>query len=332
MILAAGLGERMRPLTDDIPKALLKVGGKTLVDWAIKRLSESGSSKIVVAVGWKGSQIEDHLSSEKGVSVVRVTDYEIGPLQTFVTATESFNDDFLLIPVDIMIEPSILSGMVSRYNEQTRSNIMMLAVDDTSNYGTPVSIRNGLITGLGDGVVVTDIMSQSAMVLMGHSSIKKECKKALDAGETRLVSVLNEWAHEDRSLMAYPVGSPSLDIDTLSDLLKADRLLLERGEMTESDHIFVPPGDIVEVGNTLSLRSNISLHKGTEIVGPVLISPGCVVDEGCRIGPNVSLDSNSRLLNRCIISDSVVLGESTIQAQSRIQRAIVYKSIHYYMD
>ncbi|MFW9767453.1 MAG: NDP-sugar synthase, partial [Candidatus Thorarchaeota archaeon] len=47
----------MRPLTEDMPKALLKVGGKTLVDWAINRLSESGISKIVVAVGWKGSQV-----------------------------------------------------------------------------------------------------------------------------------------------------------------------------------------------------------------------------------------------------------------------------------
>ncbi|MFW9767452.1 MAG: hypothetical protein ACFFEM_01425, partial [Candidatus Thorarchaeota archaeon] len=80
----------------------------------------------------------------------------IGPLQTFVTATESFNDDFLLTPVDIMIEPSILSGMVSRYNEQTSSNIMMLAVDDTSHCGTLVSIRDGRLTGLGDGVVVTN--------------------------------------------------------------------------------------------------------------------------------------------------------------------------------
>jgi NDP-sugar pyrophosphorylase family protein len=330
VILAAGLGERMRPLTEVIPKALLKVGGRTLVDWIIKRLSDTGIDKTIVAVGWKGSQIEEHLSSKRGVTVVRVEGYEIGPLQTFVTAIESFNDDFLLMPVDILTEPSTLSGMVSHYSEQTGS--MLLAVDDAPTSSTPVSIRNGRITGFGDGVVLTDTTSQSAMLFMGHSSISNECKLALDAGETKLVSVLNSWAQEGRSLIPYPVKSSGFDIDTLSDLLNADSLMLERGEFIESDHIYVPPGDSIEVGDSISLRSNITLHKGTEVVGPVLISPGCVISQGCKIGPNVSLDSNSRLLDRCFISDSVILGESTIQSQSRIQRTIVYNSKQYYVE
>jgi NDP-sugar pyrophosphorylase family protein len=332
VILAAGLGERMRPLTQHIPKALIKVGGKTLVDWTIRRLSDMGIDKIVVAVGWKGSQVEDHLASKHGISVVRVADYETGPLQTFVTAIESFNDNFLLTPVDMMIEPIVLSGMVTNYNEQTGSNILMLAVDDNSTSGTSVSTVNGRITGLGDGVVPTDSMSKSAMLFMGHSSISKECKAALDTGETKLAQVLNTWVHEGRNVKPYRVEYSGLDIDTLSDLLIADSLILERGEIAEADHIYVPPGDIVEVGDSLPLRSDIILHKGTELVGPVLISPRCVIGEECRIGPKVSLDSNSRLMNSCSISESIVFGESNIQTKSRIHRTIVYKSKQYYVD
>ena len=110
MILAAGKGERMHPLTENVPKALLNVGGKTLVDWAIERISRAGIEKIVVAVGWKGSLIEDHLasSSDFEVSIVDVENYEIGPLQTLVTAIETFDDDFLLTPVDMLIDSSVI--------------------------------------------------------------------------------------------------------------------------------------------------------------------------------------------------------------------------------
>lgn len=332
VILAAGLGERMRPLTEDIPKALLKVGGKTLVDWTIERLTEVGIDKIVVAVGWKGHQLEDHLSSKQGVTVIQVPEFEIGPLQTLVTAIESFNDDFLLTPVDIISEPGVLSRMVAQYKEQSGSKIMMLAVDRGSSKGTPVSLKKDRITGLGDGTVDADTMGRSAMLFMGNSSISAECKLALDEGETRFARVLDRWVHEGQRLIPYWVEDSNLDLDTLSDLLKADSLILERGAISEVDHIYVPSGDTIEVGDSLPLRSNITFHKGTQIIGPVLISPGCVIGEGCRIGPSVSLDSYSRVMDYCVLSESIVLGESTIQAQSNIRRTIVYNSKQYCVD
>ena len=332
MILAAGLGERMRPLTEDIPKPLLKVAGRTLVDWTIKRLSDAGIDNIVVAVGWKGSQVENHLSSEKNVQVVQVVNYEIGPLQTLATAIETFDDDFLLTPVDIMTDSFVLPEMISHFRERPTSEIMTLAIYDASSKGTLVSTRNGMITGLGNEVNDSDTMSRSAMLFMGNSSIAKECKMALEAGETKFVSVLNKWVHEGRSLKSYRIAESSFDIDSLSDLLEADKLTLSREKFTEADHIYVPQGDIFEVGDVLPLSSNITLHKGIEIIGPVLVSSGCEIGERCRIGPNVSLDSNSKILAGCVISDSIVLGESTILSQSRIRRTIVYNSKQYYVD
>ena len=334
MILAAGKGERMYPLTEDVPKALLKVGDKTLVDWTIKRLSDVGISKIVVAVGWKGTHVEDHLSSSGSrARIVNVPDYETGPLQTLVTAIETFDDDFLLTPVDTMTDSSILSGMISHYNEGTESHRTTLAVDLTSHSGTPVSTReDGSVSGLGNEVLETDTMSRSAMLFIGNSRIVKDCKNALDAGETKLVYVLNMWVQDSHVLRSYPVQSSSIDIDTFSDLLEANNLVLERGNFTKTGHVFVPSGDSIEVGDILALKSDITLHKGTEIVGPVLVSHGCEIGEQCRIGPNVTLDSNSTLLMGCNISDSIVFGESTISSQSRLQGTIVYKSKRYSVE
>lgn len=61
MILAAGRGERMRPLTDHVPKPLLQVGGKPLIVWHIERLAEAGISELVINHAHLGAQIEQTL-------------------------------------------------------------------------------------------------------------------------------------------------------------------------------------------------------------------------------------------------------------------------------
>jgi MurNAc alpha-1-phosphate uridylyltransferase len=61
MILAAGRGERMRPLTDLTPKVLLEVGGKPLVQWHVERLRSAGFERIVINHAWLGGQIEQAL-------------------------------------------------------------------------------------------------------------------------------------------------------------------------------------------------------------------------------------------------------------------------------
>lgn len=61
MVLAAGRGDRMRPLTDDCPKPLLQVGGKPLIFWQIERLVRAGYDELVVNVSYRAGQIVDAL-------------------------------------------------------------------------------------------------------------------------------------------------------------------------------------------------------------------------------------------------------------------------------
>lgn len=71
MILAAGRGERMRPLTDRLPKPLLEAGGKTLIGWHLERLAAAGFREVVVNNAWLGHEIERALGdgSRWGLSV-----------------------------------------------------------------------------------------------------------------------------------------------------------------------------------------------------------------------------------------------------------------------
>jgi MurNAc alpha-1-phosphate uridylyltransferase len=71
MILAAGRGERMRPLTDTVPKPLLRVHGKPLIERHVERLARAGIARLVINLAWLGSMIRDHLGdgSRYGVTI-----------------------------------------------------------------------------------------------------------------------------------------------------------------------------------------------------------------------------------------------------------------------
>ncbi len=84
MILAAGHGTRMRPLTDHTPKPLLDVGGKPLIQWHIENLQKAGYHDIVINIAWLGDQIPEALGdgSRFGVSLQYSDEQNEGALET----------------------------------------------------------------------------------------------------------------------------------------------------------------------------------------------------------------------------------------------------------
>ncbi len=82
MILAAGRGERMRPLTDHIPKPLLVVGGQPLIVWHIHRLAAAGYRRVVINHAYLGAQIEAYLGNGAGLGVDIAYSHEAAALET----------------------------------------------------------------------------------------------------------------------------------------------------------------------------------------------------------------------------------------------------------
>jgi N-acetyl-alpha-D-muramate 1-phosphate uridylyltransferase len=70
MVFAAGLGVRMRPITDALPKPLVKVGGRTLIDHCLDRLAENGVARAIVNVHWLADQIEAHLAKRRSPKII----------------------------------------------------------------------------------------------------------------------------------------------------------------------------------------------------------------------------------------------------------------------
>ncbi len=83
MILAAGRGERMRPLTDTTPKPLLAVGGRPLIEWHLQALAEAGFRDVVINHAWLGAQIEQRLGNGERFGLrIRYSPEPAGALET----------------------------------------------------------------------------------------------------------------------------------------------------------------------------------------------------------------------------------------------------------
>ena len=83
MLLAAGRGERMRPLTDSLPKPLVKVGGRPLIVWHLLALARAGIREVVINLSWLGAQLRDALGDGRSFGVsINWSDEGPVPLET----------------------------------------------------------------------------------------------------------------------------------------------------------------------------------------------------------------------------------------------------------
>ncbi|MFN7668703.1 MAG: N-acetylmuramate alpha-1-phosphate uridylyltransferase MurU [Burkholderiales bacterium] len=106
MILAAGRGERMRPLTDATPKPLLRVGGKPLIVWHIEKLGRAGFAEIVINTSWLAPQIHAALGQGEAWNVkLTYSDEQPAPYETgggMATALQYLGQEpFLAVSADI---------------------------------------------------------------------------------------------------------------------------------------------------------------------------------------------------------------------------------------
>ena len=133
MIMGAGLGTRMRPLTDDRPKPLVTVGGKTLIDHSIDRLVAAGVTLVVVNLHYKAAMLEAHLAKRHDVEILFSDETEM-LLDTgggVVKAMPHFGDQsfFVLNSDSIWIENStpVLSAMLAAWDETRMDGLLLLA-------------------------------------------------------------------------------------------------------------------------------------------------------------------------------------------------------------
>jgi N-acetyl-alpha-D-muramate 1-phosphate uridylyltransferase len=108
MLLAAGRGERLRPITDQIPKALVEAGGKPLIGWHLERLARAGFREAVINVSHLGERIVERLGDGRGYGLRLSYSREREPLETAGGIANALpllgSAPFLLVNADVYCE------------------------------------------------------------------------------------------------------------------------------------------------------------------------------------------------------------------------------------
>lgn len=111
VILAAGMAKRLRPLTDTMPKCLLEVGGRTLLERTVRAMQQAGISEFVVVTGYRGDMIRDYLNThlpECEWIFLHNTDYEHNNniYSLWMAGEVVRGHEFLLMDSDILCDPA----------------------------------------------------------------------------------------------------------------------------------------------------------------------------------------------------------------------------------
>lgn len=107
ILLAAGPGERMRPLTESIPKPLLPLGGRPLIDHALDRLAAAGVGRVLVNVNWQGERLMRHLEKRAGPPATVLIDEPVllgtgGAVRAALKAGQLGPEPFFIVHADIL--------------------------------------------------------------------------------------------------------------------------------------------------------------------------------------------------------------------------------------
>ncbi len=117
LILAAGRGNRLQPLTADIPKCLVEIGGESLLERALRALASQDVVEAVIVVGYKGGVIRDRLGSRfAGIDIryVEAPDYATtNNIRSLWDARDYLDQDLLLLEADIAFDPTVIASLLN---------------------------------------------------------------------------------------------------------------------------------------------------------------------------------------------------------------------------
>ena len=151
MILAAGLGSRLKPLTDKIPKALVEVDGKPMLSRLINRLTETGYDNIVVNVHHFAYKIRDFLVNSKFSSEIKISDESDRLLDTGGSLVKAFdmlfhNDDLPVLVHNVDILSNADLGKLVKYHLNSDYAITLL-VNNRDSSRKLIFDRSGILKG-----------------------------------------------------------------------------------------------------------------------------------------------------------------------------------------
>ncbi len=236
LIPAAGLGTRLRPITLAIPKELMMIGNKAVIEYVIESMKTVGIKEITIVVGWRKHAILDYLGSGKrlGVKISYVVQDERNGLAKAVDAGKHVIDDesFLVVLGDDFFYPkTFLQDILAFHNkEDADATIGVVEVSDVSRHG---------IIKPGESSKIVDIIEKpskkdapSNLGCMGVYIFKPVIFDAIKKtkpgfkNEFQLTDSIKVLVEEGYKVLYSKIDGEHIDVGTLEDLRKANERFL----------------------------------------------------------------------------------------------------------
>ncbi len=340
VVLAAGEGRRLRPLTGSRGKGMLPVGNKPILEYVIDALSSVNIRDIIMVVGYQKEKVMNHFGDgrEFGVNTSYIEQkFQLGTAHALYQAKDQVEGQFLVVPGDSLVEPEALKQLLntpkgewgvlatstsnsSKYGalEVTGDTLVNIRerqklTDDLVSSGTPSVVALALwefqdpaastLINTGTYLLDTDIFARLETVGLGERLTLTSCIS--DEARRRKVAVHRSEKWLDA---VYPWDLLALNESILSSTPKDIKGTVEEGV------VMLGP---VSIGEGARIRAN------SVLVGPISIGKGSVVGPSAYIAANVSIGDNSTVGPFSVVKDSLIMDDVIIGAHSSIYQSVI---------
>ncbi|NLI73975.1 MAG: NTP transferase domain-containing protein [Euryarchaeota archaeon] len=322
LILAAGEGTRLRPLTSNIPKPLLLVAGRPFLSHILGALSSQGIKDVSILVGWKSNKIKEHYGDGSSIGM-RISYLEqkerMGTAHAIGMAEGTIDGPFVCINGDVVLFESDLSRILERFHRDKCTVMSAVRVPDPRRFGV-IEEKDGMLTRIHEKPhkPPTDLINAGLFVFLPNIFDHIRATPLSPRGEYEITDTLNELASKDQ-VAVQQFQEDWIDVGMPWDLLRANEMLMSRQKRRldgiVEDGAYIHGEVIVEEG--------ARIRSGSYIEGPVYISSRCDIGPNCYIRPSTCLGPGVRIGASVEVKNSIIMSDSHVPHHNYVGDSLI---------
>ena len=307
VILSAGKGERLEPISTTIPKPLIPIAGQPLLDFIIQDLSKLGVRKFVIVVGHQMDEIEAHYKTSNYDIKTIVQKKQLGTGDALRAAKKEIDcPSFIVLNGDVLISYQDLKRFISSSGSGNTgfNTIAGAEVQKSAGFGV-LEIQDDHLIDIHEKTDKPPSNVINAGLYFFHSHKILEILDDLtqsSRGEYELTDSISNLIALGEKFQVIRLKDPWLDVGRPWDLLTANRIKLER--TTTSIEGEVQEG--AKLNGKIFVGKNALIRSGTYIDGP------CFIDEDASVGPNCYIRPHTYIGKRVHIGNAVEIKNAII--------------------
>ncbi|MFB6267934.1 MAG: bifunctional sugar-1-phosphate nucleotidylyltransferase/acetyltransferase [Halodesulfurarchaeum sp.] len=311
VILAAGAGRRLEPLTNVRPKPMIPLANRPLLDHVVEAVVEAGLDEVVIVVGHKRDRIQSHFGDgdDWGIDITyAVQEKQLGTGDAVLTAEEHIGDDFLVLNGDRIIDPSLLERVVAERRSDGENLMAVTHVAEPELYGVVDLDGESYVTDIQEKPPEPAISSDliNAGVYAFGPEIFSAIRETSTHGELELTDVLDRHLDE-HPIRALPYGGRWLDVSRPWDLITVNGRLLDESTAARAGS--------ARIDNAAVIAERVALGADSRIYPNATVLRGTALGDNVQVGPNVT------------IQNSLIMSDVTIQAGSVLRDVVVGENV-----